>query len=110
MKLCLLTTAGNLSVVFNSCARRAGSATEPQKVSGRMWPGEKTETRGRIVNDGIKWPRARKAGAGVSQGDGDVTSQCGVGLEALEVMLSRGAGAEQTFGGAGAAEIWVRRD
>lgn len=43
-KLCLFTTPGKLSVVFNSCGGRAGSETEPQKVSGRMEPGEKTET------------------------------------------------------------------
>lgn len=95
----MLNSAGDLSVVFNSCAGQAGSETEPRKVSGRMGPGEKTETGGRIVNDGRKWPRARQAGAGDRQGDGDVTSQCrGGGLEALEVMLSRCAGAEQDFG------------
>lgn len=49
----------------NNCAGRAGSETEPQKLYGRMGPGEQTETGGRIVNDGSKWLRAYKARAGV---------------------------------------------
>lgn len=59
MELCLLTTADDLSVGFNSCASRAGSETGPQNVSERMRSGEKTETGGRIVIDGSGWPKAR---------------------------------------------------
>lgn len=97
MKLCLLTAAGNLSVVFNSCASRAESETEPQKVSGRMGPGDKTES-GRIVNDGRKWPRDAKTEMGSTREMGISPVSVGTGrLEALELMLSRCAGAKQAF-------------
>lgn len=74
MEFCLLTTADSLSVGFNSCASTAGSETEPQNVSERS--GEKTKTGARIVIGGSEWPKACKAGAGVSQEDGNLTSQC----------------------------------
>lgn len=43
-------------------------------VSERMGTGEKTETGARIVIDGSEWPKVCKAGSGVSQGDGNLTS------------------------------------